>query len=71
MASLSRKQLDRIDYEFKSAGYPRSKYFVCGCNLAADNHLDLAIASFKRGAKNGCVPCMFFYIRYQDKRGKK
>ena len=54
MASLSTKELDSIDKDHRLTGYPKSKYFSVGYCLGADNR-DLAIASFKRGAENGCT----------------
>ena len=69
MASLSARQLDQINNELKLAGYPKSKYLVVGYRLAAENHLDAGVDAFKRGAENGCVPCMFLYIKHQYEGG--
>mmetsp|Transcript_33267 Transcript_33267/g.37096 ORF Transcript_33267/g.37096 Transcript_33267/m.37096 type:complete len:269 (+) Transcript_33267:97-903(+) len=50
-------------------GFPRSHIFKVGFKLWLDGHHDLAIATFKRGAKDeSCVCCMFYYLYLQDER---
>ena len=70
MLVLTPIQINEIDSINKLAGYPKSYDFVCGYYLASENHFDLALASFKRGAESkSCVPCFYHYADLQIQRG--
>jgi len=68
---FTQTELDHIDNKCMLKGYPKSTDFVIGCyRLWKAKREDLAIDAFKRGADNdGCVPCMYFYVVIQYKRG--
>jgi len=67
---LTTKEIGRIDIRYGLKGYPKSSDFLIGYGHYRAHQPDLAITSFKRGVENdGCVPCMFFYVDIQWKRG--
>ena len=67
---LTTEQSDYIDTTWKLAGYPKSHFFTVGFNLWIAKQEDAAVDAFQRGANNvGCVPCMYFYVNMQHKRG--
>ena len=66
---LSKQDLEDLDNQCKFKGYPKSKDFVYGFDHLNAYQTDLAIDSFKRGAHDGCVPCMFYYAELQKTAG--
>lgn len=67
---LTTEQLNHLDNKCKLAGYPKSHFFTVAFEHQVGGRTDLAIAAFKRGAKEvSCVASMFCYAELQQRRG--
>ena len=61
--SMTTEEMNHFVEESKLKGYPKSTYFAVGVNLLKEDHHDLALDAFLRGAKNDdCVGCMYLYV---------